>query len=401
MITLEQIKQISSSTASKIVMLVLDGLGGLPDPNTGKTELETARTPHLDKLANMSMCGLSTPIIPGITPGSGPGHLALFGYDPLTFDIGRGVLEALGIGFDLKKDDIASRGNFCTIDGKGIITDRRAGRISTEKCAELCYELNHIKIDGIQYFILPVKEHRLLFVLRGQGLSDRLHDTDPQKTGAQPIRNIALNNNAEYTESLINQFLDKAAGILADHSPANMLLLRGFSRLPDIPTFKNIYKLNPVAIARYPMYKGLAKLVGMETVKADSNISEQFSVLSKIYDKHDFFFIHIKETDSAGEDGDFSRKVRVIEEVDTYIPALMDLKPDVIIVTGDHSTPAVFKGHSWHPVPFLIFSNWCRLQRIDKFSESNCANGNLGTFSAVNIMPLAMGHSLKLSKFGA
>jgi 2,3-bisphosphoglycerate-independent phosphoglycerate mutase len=401
MISLKQLKEISFSSDSKIVMLVMDGLGGLSDPETGKTELETAFTPNLDLLARSSTCGLINPVSPGITPGSGAGHLALFGYDPLHFDIGRGVLEALGVDFELTNDDIPARGNFCTIDSKGIITDRRAGRIDSERCAELCKVLGQIKLNNAECIVRPVKEHRFLFVLRGKSLSSEINDTDPQKAGLAPLQCIAKEKSAQKTAELVNEFVSKAAELLSGYHPANMLLLRGFSCNPDIPSMNEIYKLKPAAIAVYPMYRGLARLVGMKIYRTDGGIKEELGVIRDCYKDHDFFFIHVKKTDSAGEDGDFIRKVKAIEEVDLALPQLMDLKPDVVIVTGDHSTPALLKGHSWHPVPFMLYSQWCRADKLGKFSEPACLSGGLGTFSALDIMPLAMANSLKLNKYGA
>jgi len=401
MIALEEIRQISVASPSKIVMLVIDGLGGLPHHKTGKTELETASTPHLDDLARNGICGLSDPVSPGITPGSGPGHLALFGYDPFRFAIGRGVLEALGIGFKLRENDLAARGNFCTIDSQGLIADRRAGRITTDKCAELCELLGQIQLEGVDLFVQPVRDHRFLLVLRGEHLPSEVSDTDPSRTGVTPSVALATKPEAKHTADILNEFIGQAEGILAGHRSANMILLRGFSKLPHIPSMGEIYKLKAVAIARYPMYKGLAKVVGMEILDAKGGIEQELRILADCYSEHDFFFVHVKETDSAGEDGDFTRKVRVIEEVDSALPKLLNLKPDVIIVTGDHSTPALLKGHSWHPVPVLLYSRWCRPDKAEGFSESACVSGGLGRFPAVDIMPLAMANALKLTKFGA
>ncbi len=400
MVPLDEIKAISIKSASKIVMLVIDGLGGLPDAS-GQTELEIARKPYLNELAEKSICGLADPVSPGITPGSGPGHLALFGYDPLKFTIGRGVLEALGIGFELTKYDVAARGNFCTIDDAGLITDRRAGRITTEKCTELCELLAEIKLDGIELFVSPVKEHRFVLVLRDNGLSPEIRDTDPQQLAVPPNPAVAETPKAKDTAHLVNIFIDEARKVLSKQHPANMVLLRGFSRLPDIPTMSEIYKLSPAAIAVYPMYKGLAKLIGMEIFSVDGGMREEFKILASCFDKHDFFYVHVKHADSAGEDGDFSRKVKVIEEVDTAMPQLLGLKPDVIVITGDHSTPAMLKMHSWHPVPVLLYSRWCRPDHVMEFSESACISGGLGRLRSTDIMPLAMANALKLTKFGA
>jgi 2,3-bisphosphoglycerate-independent phosphoglycerate mutase len=401
MIPLEEIKQISIVSPSKIVMLVIDGLGGLPDAKTGKTELETAHTPYLDQLAKKGICGLTDPVSPGVTPGSGPGHLALFGYDPLRFTIGRGVLEALGIGFELKETDVAARGNFCTVGDTGLITDRRAGRITTDKCVELCALLAHIKLQGFESFVLPVKEHRFSLVLRGKELRAEISDTDPQKIGVSPYQAKHTKAIARHTADIVNSFIKQASEILAGYHPANMILLRGFSKLPDIPSMSEIYKLTPAAIAVYPMYKGLAKIVGMKVFSTDGGIQEELKILTDCYDKHDFFYVHVKHADSAGEDGDFERKVKVIEQVDSALPQLLNLKPEVIIVTGDHSTPAMLKGHSWHPVPLLLYSQWCRPDNAKEFSESACISGGLGRIPATDIMPLAMANALKLTKFGA
>jgi 2,3-bisphosphoglycerate-independent phosphoglycerate mutase len=398
---LDLIKEISVSSSTKIVLLILDGLGGLPHPKTGKTELETANTPNLDRLAAKGVCGLTDPVSPGITPGSTPGHLALFGYDPVRFNIGRGVVEAMGIDFDLEPGDIAARGNFCTVDNAGLVTDRRAGRISTEKCTELCQLLDGLAIEGVKLFVRPVREHRFVVVFQGDGLASEVSDSDPQQLGVAPKAIVALNSQADMMAAIANQFVAQAKTILVKYHPANMMLLRGFSRRPQLPTMSEVYKLKPAAIAAYPMYRGLAKLVGMQVLETGVSIKEEFVTLRQNYANYDFFFLHIKGTDSAGEDGDFDRKVRIIEEVDKALPGLTSLDPDVIVVTGDHSTPALLKGHSWHPLPILLYSQWCRPDRVGEFSESACILGGLERFPATQIMPLAMAHALKLSKFGA
>ena len=401
MLSLEQLKEITRQSDSKIVLLVIDGLGGLPRPETGKTELESAHIPNLAELANKGNCGLTDPISPGITPGSAPGHLALFGYDPIKFAVGRGILEAMGIDFDLKKEDVAARGNFCTIDNKGLVTDRRAGRISTEQNAELCKKLSKITLESAQLYVVPVKEHRFLLVFRGEGLSGDASDSDPQQVGVTPLNVVALSPKGRKPAKLANEFAAKAKAALADSHPANMVLLRGFSQHPNLPTMNEIFKLNPAAIAAYPMYRGLAKLVGMKLLDTGAAIEEEFNTLAKHYAEHDFFFIHVKKTDSTGEDGDFNAKVRALEEIDRLLPKITSLNPDVLIVTGDHSTPAMLKGHSWHPVPLLLYSKWCRADCVREFGETACASGSLGRFPAVEVMPLAMANALKLTKFGA
>ncbi len=400
-INLEFIKELSKASPSKIVLLVVDGMGGLPDAQSGKTELETAFTPNLDALASKSICGLSDPVSPGITSGSAPGHLALFGYDPVTYRIGRGALEAMGIDYPLEPGDVAARGNFCTIDKDGLITDRRAGRISTEQSSKLCGLLNNITIDGVTVLALPVKDHRMALVLRGDNLSHDISDSDPQQTGMAPLKVKANSAAAQRTAHIVNKFIDRARDILSGYSPANMLLLRGFDEKPQFPSMSEIYKLKPAAIASYPMYRGLARAVGMEILKTGPAIEDEMATLKLNYGNYDFFFIHIKETDARGEDGDFVAKVKALEHIDRIIPDITGLNPDVIVVAGDHSTPAMIKGHSWHSVPVLIHSAWCRPDNVTGFSESACLLGGLGRMPATDIMPLAMANALKLNKYGA
>ncbi len=399
---LQLIKEIAVTSPEKIVMLVLDGLGGLPHPKTGKTELETARIPHLDTIAAQGVCGLADPIAPGITPGSGPGHLALFGYDPIANRIGRGALEAVGIDIELGPDDVAARGNFCTIDKKGIITDRRAGRISTEKCIKLCKLLDGMKINGVDIKVFPVREHRFVVVFRGKNLQTELTESDSSRTGVTPLVVKAEKILAKKTADIVNQFIAKAKTILVNHHPANMILLRGFAKKPQLPTMQGSYKLNPLAIAVYPMYRGLARLVGMQVAKTGTTLEDEFKTLKDNYNKkYDFFFVHVKWLDTAGEDGDFTRKVKLLEQIDAALPTITALKPDVLVITGDHSTPAVYGGHSWHPVPVVISSKYCRTDGVKKFSETAFLAGGLGRINATDIMPLAMANARKLTKFGA
>jgi 2,3-bisphosphoglycerate-independent phosphoglycerate mutase len=395
------VKELAVTSPEKIVMLVIDGLGGLPDPVTGLTELESARIPNLDAVAAKGICGLSDPIAPGITPGSGPGHLALFGYDPVAIEIGRGALEATGVEIELKPGDVAARGNFCTLDAQGNVTDRRAGRISTEKCAELCKLLDGLVIEGVDIKVRPVREHRFTVIFSGQHLETALTESDPLRTGTPPLVIQALGNQAARTAEIINKFLAQAKEILKDRHPANMILLRGFAHRPQLVQMQEIYKLNPLAIAVYPMYRGLARLVGMQVAKTGTTLDEEFKTLQENYNNYDFFFVHVKWTDSAGEDGDFARKVKVLEQVDQALPVLLSLKPDVLVITGDHSTPAPYGGHTWHPVPVVISAKNCRTDGVKKFSENAFLAGGLGRIRASEIMTLAMANARKLTKFGA
>jgi 2,3-bisphosphoglycerate-independent phosphoglycerate mutase len=406
---LELARDLTQEADTKIVLLVMDGLGGLPHPETGRTELETAYTPQLDMLARESACGFTVPVGVGITPGSGPGHLALFGYDPLKFNIGRGVLEAVGIDFDLQPSDVAARGNFCTVDGAGRIIDRRAGRISTDESAKLVAGLRDIRVDGVQAFVEPVREHRFVLVLRpdgrasarGEGLSDAVADTDPQKEGSEPLAPRATSPEGEATAALVAKWVDQAGKNLADKAPANMILLRGFAKRPDWPAMPDVFRLRPAAVAHYPMYRGLAKLVGMEALPVGPALEDSIATLRENWGRFDYFFVHYKHTDTAGEDGDFDRKVAKFEEVDTAIEPLIAMEPDVLMIAGDHSTPALMAAHSWHPVPFMLRSKWMRADECGMFSETELQRGSLGTFPAKEALPLAMAHAGRFRKYGA
>jgi 2,3-bisphosphoglycerate-independent phosphoglycerate mutase len=394
-------RDLNLDNGSKIVMLVADGLGGLPMSPGGLTELETAKTPNLDLLATRGVQGASIPVKPGIAPGSGPGHLGLFGYDPLKYLIGRGALEATGIGFELQEGDVAIRCNFCTIDSQGRITDRRAGRISSEESAPLAISLRQVKIPGVEIFVEPVKEHRFVVVFRGPGLSGNVADTDPQKTGVAPLDPVALDAASAKTAEVAKEFLRQAKALLAGHPKANFHTMRGFASKPTLPSYKEVYGLKSAAIAVYPMYKGLARLVGMDIVGSAQTLAEQIDVLRDNWEKYDFFFIHFKYTDSTGEDGNFDEKVSRIEELDSLMPAIEKLGPAVLIVTGDHSTPSYLKSHSWHPVPTLLVSDCCRPDPHKTFNETTCITGGLGQFEAQYLMALALSNAGRLGKFGA
>jgi 2,3-bisphosphoglycerate-independent phosphoglycerate mutase len=395
------LRSLAQPATTKIILCSLDGLGGLPRPGAGKSELETARIPNLHALASRSACGLLRHVGPGITPGSGPGHLGLFGYDPLQHPGGRGVLEALGIDFHLKPGDVAARGNFCTVDGEGRITDRRAGRISTDLCVKLCERLRTITVDGAEIVIEPVKEHRFVLVLRGDGLSGAVSETDPQARGVPPLPARALEPAAELTAAAVNQFVELARSLLRDASPANMVLLRGFDRQPDIPLFPETFRLRAAAVAAYPMYRGLARLVGMDVLDTGSTFADEIATLKRHWDSYDFFFLHYKDTDKAGEDGDFDAKVQALERFDARLPDILALRPDVLAVSGDHSTPSILAAHGWQPVPALVASAYCGADHVSRFTERDCAGGALGLVPAQDLMPVLMANALRLAKYGA
>ncbi|HXD88145.1 MAG TPA: 2,3-bisphosphoglycerate-independent phosphoglycerate mutase [Urbifossiella sp.] len=397
----ELIRELREPAQSKIVFLVADGLGGLPLEPGGKTELETASTPNLDAAVRDGVCGLSTPVLPGITPGSGPGHLALFGYDPLEYRIGRGILEALGINFAVGPKDVAIRGNFCTLDASGKITDRRAGRPSNEKNAAAVAKLRTIKVPGVELFVEPVREHRFVLVIRGDGLGDAVNDTDPQAVGVPPLAAEGTDAASKKTADAVNRFVSQAVEVLKDQGAVNGVTLRGFARFPKIDKFQDVYGLKAAAIAVYPMYKGLARLVGMDILDPGQTVATQIATLRKVWNDYDFFFLHYKYTDSTGEDGNFPAKVQMIEKLDAAVPDILALKPDVFIVTGDHSTPSKMKSHSWHPVPTLILADTCRTDDVKHFNESSCLRGGLGHFQAQHLMLMAMAHASRLGKYGA
>ena len=390
-------------TGGRIVLLVLDGLGGLPDVATGKTELEAAATPNLDRIAAGAALGLHLPVQPGIAPGSGPGHLALFGYDPVRYNIGRGVLSALGVGFDLEHGDVAVRLNLATVDGQGRVTDRRAGRPSDEENRRIVEKLRAgvRPRGGVQIFFEPEKEHRAVLILRGDHLSADVTDTDPQETGVEPLRVQARTPDAGHTAEVLQSVLDGARKVLSDEPKANALLARGIDAFHRYPTFVERFKLRGLAIARYPMYRGVARLVGMDTCAISESDAASAAALTENYERYDFHFVHFKAMDSRGEDGDFGGKVKAIEAVDGLIPEVEKLRPDVLVVTGDHSTPAALRSHSWHPVPILIASPWTRPAENQTFGERACMRGELGVFPAVHIMSLALAHAGRLAKFGA
>lgn len=388
---------------TKLVLLVLDGLGGLPVPPGNLTSLEAAATPNMDRLAAEGTLGRTVPIRPGVTPGSGPAHLALFGYDPLRYLVGRGVMEALGIGMKVKPGDVAARGNFCTLDGQGLISDRRAGRISSEEAKPILEALQAIKLEGAKAEVRHVKEYRFALVLRGAGLAGEIEDTDPQVIGAAPLAAVARNSKSKKAARLFNEWTKKANKVLAKQPKANGLTLRGFGSDPKLPKYQDVYGLKAACVAVYPMYRGAAQLVGMDVIAFNGETpADEFAAVKSIWADYDFVFMHVKKTDSMGEDGNFDGKVKVIESVDQALPALLDLKPAVLAITGDHSTPVPMRAHSWHPVPLLLWAAQHGFpDEQTQFGERACAKGGLGTLPATDLMPLLLAHSSRLEKFGA
>ena len=403
----EMYDKLTLPTKAKIALVVLDGVGDIAIKENGYlTPLEAAKTPIMDKLSREAIQGRMTPVAPGVTPGSGPGHLALFGYDPVDTQVGRGVIEALGLGLELKAGDVAARANFCSLDADGLVTDRRAGRIETEECERLCAILSKKikKVSNTQIIIQPGKGHRFVIIFRGTGMEGPLNDTDPQREGLPIAESTPLDpssKKAQKAAKLIKAFYDKALPILKDERPANGFLMRGIAHQPDIPTFEERYKLKAACLAVYPMYKGLAQLVGMDKVEGPQSISEQFNRYLEEYDNYDFFFIHYKYTDMYGEDGNFEAKKKAIEELDEALPILLQKRPDVIAITGDHSTPCPMKGHSWHPQPVLLTSAFSGSDKLDRFTETGANIGSMGVFDAKFLIRHMQAHAMMFDKYGA
>ncbi|RKZ26193.1 phosphoglycerate mutase, partial [bacterium] len=396
----EILPQLINKNDTKLVLLVLDGLGGTTNEHS-VTELEVARTPNMDKLISSGSAGLHRPVGYGITPGSGPGHLGLFGYNPIKYQLGRGILEALGVNMAVNPGDLAVRGNFATMKN-GLIIDRRAGRIPTELCRKLVEKISGKikKIEDVEIEIRAGMDYRFAVVFRGDGLSDKIGDADPQEINKPPVPAKALSPNAEKSARIVNKFINMVTEILADEHPANTVLIRGYALYPDIVQFQKKFGMRAVGIAEYPMYRGLAKLVGMDTPEVDGAMETEFNLVKKLWKDYDFFFVHIKKTDSYGEDGNFDAKVKVIEDVDEKLPMLLDLKPDVIAITGDHCTPSVHKAHSWHPVPLLLKGKYTFVDDAKTFSERECAKGIIGHIPAEAIILLMMADAGRLKKFG-
>jgi 2,3-bisphosphoglycerate-independent phosphoglycerate mutase len=404
-VDLTDVAALAQPTGEKIMLLVLDGVGGLPLEPGGLTELETARTPNMDGLLANGDAGLHVPVATGVTPGSGPGHLALFGFDPLRYRVGRGALAALGVEFPLQPGDVAVRGNLCTVDGEGVVTDRRAGRIATEEAAPVLDMLDRIVVPGAQTFVRPVKEHRFLLVLRPEEATGAdIADTDPGVSGVRPLDVVAASPSSEFAARVTREWLARVPETLSGQPRANMALLRGFATLPDWPLFPDVFRMRSLAMAAYPMYRGVARLVGMDATAVDDDPAALLPALEARIDDYDFFFLHVKGTDKAGEDGDFQRKVDMIERVDEVLPALRETGIGVTLITGDHSTPAKMKSHSWHPVPFLLHGGPGRGHRSEGtagFGESECARGSIGMIRGCELMPLAAARAGRLGKFGA
>lgn len=403
--SIELLERLSRPDDSKLVLLVLDGVGDLRTGAQPRTPLEVAETPNLDALAAAGSTGRIVPVEAGITPGSGPGHLALFGYDPRKpeVDIGRGVLEALGADMEIRAGDVTARGNFASADESGHVTDRRAGRISTEECRRLVETLREAVPDdlGVEIHLQAGEGHRFVLLLRGPELSAELADTDPQETGVPPKPVRTLDPEAERTAETVRRLIRAFEEALADEERANRVLLRGFSSLPDLPSLEELYGIRCGAFAGYPLYRGVAAACGMEKLPCGKSLGEILDRVEESWDRFDYLFLHVKKTDRAGEDGSLEDKVSALEETDRELPRLLDLEPDVLAVTGDHSTPVPMKSHSWHPVPLILVAETAFVDPVDRYDEVAVTGGHLGTFPSRHLLALMLAHGGRLAKFGA
>jgi 2,3-bisphosphoglycerate-independent phosphoglycerate mutase len=383
-----------------ILVVLMDGLGGYPDGDRG-TELEDARTPNLDALAAEGVTGRCEIVGPGITPGSGPGHLALFGYDPLEFELGRGALSAAGLDVALRAGDVAARGNLCTLDGDGNIADRRAGRIPSDEAAALVARLQEqVSLEGVEVVFAHEREHRLLVMLRGPGLDPRLADTDPQRTGVPPNAPEALVPEAARAAELFAALSAQVREILAGER-ANGVLLRGFDTHEDLPSMSERYGVRGAGVAVYPMYRGISRLLGMDVPPKPADLAAEVAQVGEVWDDHDYVFMHVKATDAAGEDGDREAKIAAVETVDAVMPDLLALGPDVVMVTGDHATPPQVGGHAWHPVPVVMRGRHLGTDDVTRFGERPCTQGMLGLRPMSHMMPIMLASAGRLAKYGA
>lgn len=396
------IHSLTTVNDKRIVLLVMDGVGDCDNAGKG-TALQQAATPNLDALSERSALGLHYPVATAVTPGSGPGHLGLFGYDPLIYKVGRGVLSALGVEFDLTSRDVAARLNFCTLDSEGRVTDRRAGRINDDENKRVLAKIRAALQPpaGVEVLFETVSEHRALLVLRGDDLDDHIGETDPQAVGVPPLSPVRAPYEQSRSAAIFNDIAGQVRDILADEPKVNMILGRGFAKVPNWPTFAERWKLTPAAVAGYPMYRGVARLVGMPVLAQPTSAADVCAAAADAMKDHTFVFAHFKYTDKTGEDGDLPAKIARIEEMDAALPALLAASPDVLLITGDHSTPPSMMGHSWHPVPLLMAAPHLRGGDGGGFNEIACRSGQIGTISAKEIMPLALAHAGKLEKYGA
>jgi 2,3-bisphosphoglycerate-independent phosphoglycerate mutase len=397
----EIVPRLVTDGTTKIVLVLIDGLGGVRTDERG-SELHAAGTPNMDRLAREGSSGLHTVIAPGVTSGSGAGHLAVFGYDPLVYELGRGALSAAGVGFPLKPGDVAARVNFCTLDAYGNIADRRAGRIPTDENSRLCVKIlaGLRPPEGVEVFLETERDHRALLVLRGEGLSPHLLDTDPQVTGLPPKPPTATGPEALQTAADLSDILAQVA-VALEGEKANFLLLRGFDTLRELPLFPARYRLRAQGVAIYPMYTGIARILGMDVTTVVGGVPEELEALRAAWADHDFFYFHHKKADSAGEDGDFDRKVAAIEEIDAVIPDIVALNPDVVCVTGDHATPSQLRSHSWHPVPFVLWGPRVGVDGARVFDEEAALAGAYGSILGKELMGLMLAGAGHLIKYGA
>ncbi len=403
-----------AENSGKGILIVCDGLGDLREK--GKTPLQAAKTPNMDRLAEHGACGLMHTIGRGIIPGSDTAHLQLFGYSTEKYYTGRGTFEALGVGIELEEGDVAFRCNFATVDEKMKILDRRAGRISTSFAKKLEQDFQNIEIDGAKVIFKASVEHRGALVLRGKGLSHKVGDTDPHSlTRLLVSKPLEGTPEAKKTAKILNEFTKLSHEKLNSNPlnegrelPANILLSRGPGIFSKAPPMEEKFGIRSACVAGGALYKGVAKFVGMDILKVkgatgakDTDLNSKADAVVSALNEYDFVFLHIKATDSFSHDGDFGGKKKFIEKIDSEVlPKLMETGANIMI-TGDHTTPCRIGDHSSHPTPFLMNGELVRHDDIKKFDEFSCANGSLGHLFGKDVMNMMVSLMGKAHIYGA
>ncbi len=398
----------------KIVFIVFDGLADRPIKELGnKTPLEVANKPNLDELAKRGVNGLLDIISPGKRIGSDVAHLSILGYDPYKYYTGRGPLEASGIGLELDSNDVAFRANFATVSEDFTVIDRRAGRIK-EGTKELEKAINEIDI-GVDFIFKASVAHRGALVLKGKGLSDKVSDTDPHEVGVKVMEAKPLENTkeAKRTAEIINEFTKKVHEVLNNHRvnverakrglpKANIVLLRGAGRTPKLEPFEKRYGIKGACIAKTAIIKGIARLLGMEVIDSKEDFLERGKQIFEALNRNDFVLLNIKEPDEAGHDGNYEKKIKIIEEADKMIGMFLDyVEENYLVVLSDHTTPVSFRDHTGDEVPVLIAGPEVRSDDVTTFSERSVYKGYLNRIRALDLMTYMLNLTNRLEKYGA
>jgi len=410
---------------SKVLIVLLDGLGDRPSRSlNGMTPLQMAHKPGLDELAAEGITGIMDPVAPGIPVGSDTGHLSILGYDPYRYYTGRGPLEALGAGMDLRPGDVAFRVNFATVGDDWTVIDRRAGRISTEEARALGEAIREMAAgfdSEFRFEFLSTVEHRGVLVMRGDGLSDEVTDVDPHREGvkAEMPRPRSQTPEAERTARELERFLRRAREVLESHPlnvervkkglrPANAILPRGAGKMPKLPSLRERFGVSSVVIAGGALYRGVCRAAGMDvrivptaTGTLNTDLNAKFNAAFESLRTYDLVFLHIKGTDTASHDRNPAVKASFIEKVDRELRARIDQLQDVVVcVTGDHTTSSIDGRHHGDPVPILIWGEGVRRDKVVRFDEVSCADGALGRIRGLDVMNVLMDLVGRVEMFG-